>query len=133
MKLRLGRVYQLRPKNRNAWELQVLVESRSEQLNYQTGQIIPVKELDDSVAEVLTKLDGKLLDDVSGLSYIPNSLELIVIRIWEWLEEAISYQARLVKIRLTERNDFFVEYAKEQLIQPMTCPQPQLKRKERKK
>src|SRR5208283_1923614 len=106
------------------------------QLNTETGQIIPIEEFDDIVDDVLKKLDGKLLDNVPGLAYIPHSLELIVIRLWEWLEEALSYHARLVKVRITEHNDFFVEYdGRREVIQPI--PQPQLqpqqsRRKERK-
>jgi len=118
MKLLLGKSYKTEIKKEVGsilvplnWDLHIFVESASGTLNGQTGKIIDKKELDELVKEsVLDRLNGKSLNDVKGWSGIPQTLEVLIIRIWEWIEDALPYYARLSKLRLNENNEFFVEY-----------------------
>lgn len=113
MKLVLGKEYYFnlifKPKKDNSIRLIVFVESRSGRLDSQSGQVIPLKELDDAVAEAIKEINGKHLDEIKGLAYLPHTLEIIATRLWEPIDESLGYRARLAKLKLV-MGETFVEY-----------------------
>ncbi len=111
-------------------EFTVYVESRTGKVNAQTGSVIPIEELDDAVNAALAEITGKSIYEIKGLAYLPHTLEMMIIRLWERIDESLGYRAKLSKLRLAHNsNSFFVEYSKEEEVQP--APQPQYKRSKR--
>jgi len=81
--------------------------------NPETGFVMNLKDLSALIKqEVTEKLDHKNLNlDVPFLEGIMASTENIVIAIWKILEPQIaSYGAKLVKLKLVETENNFVEY-----------------------
>ena len=81
--------------------------------NPETGFVMNLKDLSALIKqEVSEKLDHKNLNlDVPFLEGIMASTENIVIAIWKILEPQIaSYGAKLVKLKLVETENNFVEY-----------------------
>jgi 6-pyruvoyl-tetrahydropterin synthase len=111
VRLYLGRFYTVNLTKRNAWRICVFVESRSGKLNPQTGMVIPIEELDDLVNDVLDKLRDKDISDIRELKHIPQTLEMYASRIWEMLEDVLPPYVRLVKVRLYEGKDSFIDYS----------------------
>jgi hypothetical protein len=113
-------------------ELTVYVESRTGKVNANTGSVIPVEDLDEAVNESVIEITGKSIYEIKGLAYLPHTLEMMIIRLWENIDEALGYRARLTKLRLAHNNNsFFVEYSREEEQQPQPQPQPQYKRAKR--
>jgi hypothetical protein len=136
MKLVLGKEYYfnliLKPKKDNAHRLIVFVESRSGRLDTLTGEVLPLDELDNAVENAIEDVNGKDLDEIKGLAYLPHTLEVIATRLWERIDEALGYKARLAKLKLV-RGDTFVEYiGREQDMGRETKTQPQTKLRKRK-
>lgn len=131
MKLVLGKEYYFnlifKPKKDNQIRLIVFVESRSGRLDTQTGLILPVAELDEAVENAIKDISGKTLDEIKGMAYLPHTLEIIATRLWERIDEAMNYKARLAKLKIVH-GDTFVEYiGREQETTRETKTQPQTK------
>lgn len=131
MKLVVGKEYffdLVLPKTKASQiRLIVFVESRSGRLDTSTGIIIPFADLDEAVEEVTKDINGKDIDTIKGLAYLPHTLEIIATRLWERIDESLGYRARLAKLKLVH-GDTFVEYiGREQEKPKETKPQPQTK------
>lgn len=113
MKLVLGKEYYFnlifKPKKDNSIRLIVFVESRSGRLDSQSGQVIPIDDLDEAVADTIKDINGKHLDEIKGLAYLPHTLEIIATRLWERIDDSLGYKARLAKLKIVH-GDTFVEY-----------------------
>lgn len=113
-------------------EFTVYVESRTGKVNAQTGSVIPIEELDEAVNDALREVTGKSITEIKGLAYLPHTLEMMIIRLWERIDESLGYRAKLSKLRLAHNsNSFFVEYAREEDQQPAPQTQPQYKKSKR--
>ena len=89
--------------------LVVYVEPRAEKLNPETGEVISRQALYDAVHDALEPFEEKEWTTSKQLQYLPHTLESVVIRIWEWLEETIPTYAKLSKIKLSN-DQYFVTY-----------------------
>ena len=90
--------------------LELMVESRSGKLNTQTGQIMARSDLRNLVNEVIEgKYNNKKLEDITNLGYLPHTLEILAQRLWEDIEEALNYEARMSRIKVSN-NNYFVIY-----------------------
>tara|TARA_Y100000385_G_C12660345_1_gene453489 strand:+ start:160 stop:591 length:432 start_codon:yes stop_codon:yes gene_type:complete len=81
--------------------------------NPETGFIIHLRDLSDILQEkVIEPLDHKNLNvDVDFLNGILPSIENLIIEIWKQIENPIvNSGGKLVKIKLVETNNNFVEY-----------------------
>lgn len=134
MELSVGRLYHFAFAERGACILEVMVESRSGKLNTQTGEIVTKEELDEVVlSTTINKMEGKSMQDIPGLAFLPDTLEVIVSRIWEWIDEGLGYKARLSRLKLQDGRGFFAVYdgrqdrqakrRKEQQSEEQTSPQ----------
>jgi len=90
--------------------LELMVESRSGKLNPQTGQIMGRKDLRNLVNEVVElQYNGKRLADIKNLDYLPHTLEILAQRLWEDIEDALNYEARMSRLKISS-NNYFVIY-----------------------
>jgi 6-pyruvoyl-tetrahydropterin synthase len=110
MQLTLGRKYDLQLKDCSKWDLFVWVEAKSGKVD-DDGMIVPLDVLDEAVDEVLNKINHKKLDDISNLKYVPPTLEMAIIRLWDMIEDNMPYQARLKRLKLFQGRTFWAEYA----------------------
>ena len=118
-------------------EFEVTLRSSSGHLNPQTGSIISheeiIKILCDWREEKLTTV--KSIYEFGTLKYLPHTPEIVVGRLWEWIEEILPFSAKLVDLKVWLGSDRFVQYTREEPVlirEPQ--PKPQTKfRKRRKK
>ncbi|MEE9214892.1 MAG: 6-carboxytetrahydropterin synthase [Thermodesulfobacteriota bacterium] len=90
--------------------LELMIESRSGKLNSQTGQIMSRSDFRNLVNQVIeVKYNNKKLEDIPGLGYIPHTLEILAQRLWEDIEDALNYEARMSRIKVSN-NNYFVIY-----------------------
>ena len=90
--------------------LELMIESRSGKLNTQTGQIMSRSDFRNLVNEVIEgKYNNKHLADIPNLGYLPPTLEILAQRLWEDIEEALNYEARMSRIKVSN-NNYFVIY-----------------------
>lgn len=112
-------------------KLTVEVESRDGSLA-RGGIFITPQDLLDSINAALDGLQGKYIDDVKGLAYIPHTLEMIITRLSDRIQEALPYQAKLTELTLRKDDIFVVKYSvnsvhRERIPQPMPMPKPKAK------
>ena len=110
METHIGIIRQFHIEEYGLLTLELMIESRSGKLNSQTGQIMSRKDFRDFVNDVVDgKYNNKKLDDIQGLGVIPHTLELLAQRLWEDIEEALNYEARMSRIKVSN-NNYFVVY-----------------------
>jgi len=89
--------------------LELMVESKSGKLNTQTGQIMSRSDLRALVNDVIEgKYNNKYLKDIPNLVYLPHTLEILAQRLWEDIEEALNYEARMSRIKVGNENYFVI-------------------------
>ena len=111
------------------FQLEVMVEPNGGRVNPQTGRVMEPKELEE-ILEELADEDGKL--KVKAFKYLPQTMEVLASRIWEEIEESMTYQAKLSRLKLTHGTGIFVIYdgrPEQWRLQPVPQPQPKSRRR----
>lgn len=115
-------------------KLTVEVESRDGKLG-KDGTFIDPEDFLDTVSEALEPLQNKYIGDVKGLAYIPHTLEMIISRIYERIQDDLPYNIEVTELTLRKDDVFVVKYNvrnPKHDRQPQPLPQPKLKAKARK-
>ena len=112
MKLRTGLEYPfiiLKNGIPTSCKLAVQVEPRAGTLNQETGEIISRTAFYESIHEALLPIEDKDWGETKRLKYLPKTLEILAIQLWEWLDETLPAYAKLTHVRL-QNDQYFVEY-----------------------
>lgn len=117
-------------------KLTVEVESRDGKLS-KDGTFIDPEDFRYSILDAVKDLQGKFIGDVKGLAYIPHTLEMIISRVYERIQEELPYNIEVTELTLRKDDVFVVTYnvrnpKHDRQPQPMPQPKPKLKAKARK-
>ena len=118
-------------------DFEVTLRSSSGHLNPQTGDIISHEEI---IGILCNWRDTKLskvnsIYEFENLEYLPHTPEIVIGRLWEWIEELLPFSAKLVGLKVWLGSDRFVQYSREEPVlvqEPQPKTQPKF-RKQRKK
>lgn len=112
------------------FQLEVMVEPRAGRVNPQTGLIMKPSELENILDDMADK-KGKV--KVKAFKFLPQTMEVLASRLWEEIEENMTYEARLSRIKLTHGTGIFVIYDGRPEQWGLTPqPQPQFKHRREK-
>lgn len=100
MFLTAGKTYELSIDS-VGYRLTVHIESR-DKLDPRTGEVINMKDLDDAVHAAIDKINSKKWDEIPGMASLPSTCELLIIRLWEWIEDNLPYSCRIRKLAFTD-------------------------------
>lgn len=132
MKLTMGMSYKITAPNNDIDFIRVEVSNVHRNYNSQTGQVLPFDELRGEVQDIVTNKLQTSISEIPELRYIPHTLEMLALKLWEWLEGRLSYQAKLESIEVVHNQGFFVKYVRKD-VEMVREPQPQKSPKLRKR
>lgn len=112
MKLRTGIDYTftiLKDQVPTICKLSVFVEPRQGKLDGETGEVISREDLFSAIKDGLEGIENKEWSEIKHLKFLPKTLEILVMKVWDLLEETIPLYAKLTHVKLV--NDLYmVEY-----------------------